>query len=145
MLVPYTYSLCACGASDCIEVCDIRAWLPNSKLDHKLWKLVLLLGESYLALGQAYKEDGLLYQALRDKNVPCKDVPVKIKVMAFDKHHVPSAHLFSSIYLFLAKAWMLVRDIFMEFHILKGKDNPKKTRKEPHQRIEDVVRSCEGS
>ncbi|CAM8998950.1 unnamed protein product [Rhodiola kirilowii] len=159
--VPYTYSLCACGDSDCIEVCDIRAWLPNSKLDHKLWKLVLLLGESYLALGQAYKEDGQLYQALkvvalacslygsmpqhfgdakfissiasdssfertkdRDKNAPCKDVPVKIKVMASDKHH--SAHQFSSIYLFWAKAWMLVGDIFVEFHIVKGKDKPKK-------------------
>lgn len=47
------FSVCACGDVDCIEVCDIREWLPTSKLDDKLWKLVLLLGESYLALGQA--------------------------------------------------------------------------------------------
>lgn len=62
---------CACGDADCIEVCDIREWLPTSKLDHKLWKLVLLLGESYLALGQAYKEDGQLHQALRIVELAC--------------------------------------------------------------------------
>jgi hypothetical protein len=63
------FSVCACGDADCIEVCDIREWLPTSKLDNKLWKLVLLLGESYLALGQAYKEDGQLHQALKNWHV----------------------------------------------------------------------------
>ncbi|KAF6148376.1 hypothetical protein GIB67_025595 [Kingdonia uniflora] len=48
---PIQFSVCACGDADCIEICDIREWLPRSKMDHKLWKLVLLLGESYLALG----------------------------------------------------------------------------------------------
>ncbi|XP_022773518.1 uncharacterized protein LOC111315777 isoform X3 [Durio zibethinus] len=65
------FSVCACGDADCIEVCDIREWLPTSKLDHKLWKLVLLLGESYLALGQAYKEDGQLHQALKIVELAC--------------------------------------------------------------------------
>lgn len=64
-------SVCACGDPDCIEVCDIREWLPTSKLDHKLWKLVLLLGESYLALGHAYKEDGQLNQALKVVELAC--------------------------------------------------------------------------
>jgi hypothetical protein len=67
----FNVSVCACGDSDCIEVCDIREWLPTSKLDHKLWKLVLLLGESYLALAEAYKEDGQLYQALKVIQLSC--------------------------------------------------------------------------
>lgn len=52
-------SLCVCGDINCIEICDIREWLPKAKMDQKMWNLVLLLGESYLALGDAYKEDGL--------------------------------------------------------------------------------------
>ncbi|KAF9589353.1 hypothetical protein IFM89_022962, partial [Coptis chinensis] len=64
-------SVCACGDTDCIEVCDIREWLPRSKMDHKLWKLVLLLGESYLALGEAYLEDGQLHQALKVVDLAC--------------------------------------------------------------------------
>ncbi|WCJ44156.1 Erythroid differentiation-related factor 1 [Euphorbia peplus] len=64
-------SLCACGDSDCIEVCDILEWLPTSKIDHKMWKLVLLLGESYLALGQAYKEDNQLHQTLKVVELAC--------------------------------------------------------------------------
>lgn len=68
---PSYLSVCACGDADCIEVCDIREWLPTSKLDHKLWKLVLLLGESYLALGHAYKEDKQLHQALNVVELAC--------------------------------------------------------------------------
>ncbi|KAF6176188.1 hypothetical protein GIB67_023479, partial [Kingdonia uniflora] len=68
---PIQFSVCVCGDADCIEICDIREWLPRSKMDHKLWKLVLLLGESYLALGQAYKEDGQLHRVLRVVNLAC--------------------------------------------------------------------------
>ncbi|GLU06764.1 hypothetical protein SLE2022_237630 [Rubroshorea leprosula] len=71
LLSSINLSVCACGDADCIEICDIREWLPTSKLDHKLWKLVLLLGESYLALGQAYKEDGQLHQALKIVELAC--------------------------------------------------------------------------
>nr|GEV52455.1 hypothetical protein [Tanacetum cinerariifolium] len=28
---PVDFSACACGDADCIEVCDIRMWLPTSK------------------------------------------------------------------------------------------------------------------
>ncbi|XP_008783389.3 uncharacterized protein LOC103702653 [Phoenix dactylifera] len=65
------FSLCTCGDSDCVEVCDIREWLPKSKMDNKMWKLVLLLGESYLALGEAYKEDGQLHRALKVVELAC--------------------------------------------------------------------------
>ncbi|WOK96418.1 hypothetical protein Cni_G05125 [Canna indica] len=64
-------SICACGDPDCIEVCDIREWLPKSRIDRKMWKLVLLLGESYLALGQAYTEDGQLSRALKVVKLAC--------------------------------------------------------------------------
>ncbi|KAK4781336.1 hypothetical protein SAY87_017442 [Trapa incisa] len=65
------FSVCACGDADCIEVCDIRQWLPRSKLDHKLWKLVLLLGESYLALAHSLKEGSQLHQALKVVKLAC--------------------------------------------------------------------------
>ncbi|URE11040.1 hypothetical protein MUK42_24487 [Musa troglodytarum] len=65
------FSLCSCGDADCIEVCDIREWLPKSRIDHKMWKLVLLLGESYLSLGEAYKEDEQLHRALKVVELAC--------------------------------------------------------------------------
>ncbi|KAH7663662.1 Tetratricopeptide-like helical domain-containing protein [Dioscorea alata] len=64
-------SFCRCGDADCIEVSDIREWLPKSKMDSKMWKLVLLLGESYLSLGEAYKDDGQLHQALTAVELAC--------------------------------------------------------------------------
>ncbi|GAB2251943.1 hypothetical protein Droror1_Dr00004790 [Drosera rotundifolia] len=66
-----SFSLCACGDTECIEVCDIKQWLPTVKLDQKLWKLILLLGESYLALGEAYREDDQLLQALKVVEIAC--------------------------------------------------------------------------
>ncbi|OVA01534.1 hypothetical protein BVC80_1519g30 [Macleaya cordata] len=87
---PVRCSLCVCGDSDCIEVCDIREWLPKSKMDHKLWKLVLLLGESYLALGQAYMEDGQLHQALKVVDIACS-------VYGSMPQHVEDAQFISSM------------------------------------------------
>ncbi|KAK8958558.1 hypothetical protein KSP40_PGU022057 [Platanthera guangdongensis] len=64
-------SLCVCGDINCIEICDIREWLPKAKMDQKMWNLVLLLGESYLALGDAYKEDGQLHRVLKVVELAC--------------------------------------------------------------------------
>lgn len=153
------FSVCACGDADCIEVCDIREWLPTSKLDHKLWKLVLLLGESYLALGQAYKEDGQLHQALKvvelacsiygsmpqhledtrfissmincsslekkfternGKTSVCKDDVKDEESSARDDSLTLEQH--SSTYLFWARAWALVGDVYVDFHMIKGKE-----------------------
>ncbi|KAL8162436.1 hypothetical protein V2J09_013925 [Rumex salicifolius] len=69
--VSIDFPSCACGDPDCIEVCNIKEWLPTSKLDRKLWKLVLLLGESYLALGKAYMEDSQLNRALKVVEMAC--------------------------------------------------------------------------
>ncbi|XP_016466410.2 uncharacterized protein LOC107789148 isoform X1 [Nicotiana tabacum] len=151
---PYSapsFSVCACGDADCIEVCDIREWLPTSKLDDKLWKLVLLLGESYLALGQAYKEDGQLGQALKvielaclvygsmpqhredskfvSSMVLCSSTGVEID----DKSEKPGSSLcddcftydqLSDGYLFWAKAWTLVGDLYVELHLTDGDKIP---------------------
>lgn len=152
------FAVCACGDADCIEVCDIREWLPTSKIDHKLWKLVLLLGESYLALGQAYKEDGQLHQALKVVELACSvygSMPQHLEATRFvssiikyssltkrnDKNEKTISYIgdtkemkssssdhsfaferFSSSYLFWAKAWTLVGDIYVEFHFIKGKE-----------------------
>ncbi|PON79525.1 Tetratricopeptide-like helical domain containing protein [Parasponia andersonii] len=153
-------SICACGDADCIEVCDIKEWLPRSKLDHKLWKLVLLLGESYLALGHAYKEDGQLHQALKVVELACSvygSMPQHLKESRFissmigcsllqtkfnykndktkkyngdtDAKDVSSSsndsltsEQFSSSYLFWAKAWTLVGDIYVENYMVKGNE-----------------------
>ncbi|CAN8289832.1 unnamed protein product [Cochlearia groenlandica] len=144
-------SKCACGDPDCVEVCDIRNWLPTSKLDRKLWNLVLLLGESYLSLAEAYKEDGHLHQALNTVELACyiygsmpqkydetlfvstmnKSLSLQLKSHAktqvedLEAKSRPCDISFvelSSTRLFWAKAWVLVGDIYVEFHILKGKE-----------------------
>ncbi|KAL6614092.1 hypothetical protein ACP70R_036362 [Stipagrostis hirtigluma subsp. patula] len=149
------FSLCRCGDVDCIEVCDIREWLPKSKMDHKLWKLVLLLGESYLALGEAYKNDGQLQRTLKVVEVAClvygsmpehldgdefissmsdsslnrEGVDVKTKLVLDDAEYRKNTKCFGYVvssqwlppnYLFWAKAWMLVGDVFAEYHRLNG-------------------------
>ncbi|XP_057490656.1 uncharacterized protein LOC130776439 [Actinidia eriantha] len=153
------FSVCACGDVDCIEVCDIREWLPTSKLDDKLWKLVLLLGESYLALGQAYKDNCQLHQALKvaelaslvygsmpqyledarfissmvcslPQHMEINDRRSKTEPFVGDGKQVISGSSddfittepFSSTYLFWAKAWTLVGDVYVEFHMIKGKE-----------------------
>lgn len=153
------FSVCACGDADCIEVCDIRQWLPTSKLDHRLWKLVLLLGESYLALAQSYKEGSQLHQALKVVKLACSvygSMPQHLGGSKFissmsicpsslskceeniDKEKssfdlVKNVNLgsegdkltfeqFSSTYLFWAKAWTLVGDVYVEFHAIKDRE-----------------------
>ncbi|CAN0928276.1 Erythroid differentiation-related factor 1 [Linum grandiflorum] len=127
---PADFSVCGCGDPDCIEVCDIREWLPTSKIDHKLWKLVLLLGESYLALAQAYKEDKQLHQAL-------KIVELASSVYGSMPQHLDDARFLSSMvkyspsrkgklafehYLFWSKAWTLVGDVYVDFHFMNGSE-----------------------
>uniref|UniRef100_A0A5B7A8Y3 Uncharacterized protein n=1 Tax=Davidia involucrata TaxID=16924 RepID=A0A5B7A8Y3_DAVIN len=165
------FFVCACGDADCIEVCDIRQWLPTSKLDDKLWKLVLLLGESYLALGQAYKDNYQLHQALKVVELAClvygsmpqhledttfissmvcnspskmeiNDRSDKAKSFIGDASKLNSCsnddcltlEQFSSTYLFWAKAWTLVGDVYVEFHMIKGKEIALQAEKEPFTR-----------
>jgi hypothetical protein len=133
------FSVCACGDSDCIEVCDIREWLPTSKLDDKLWKLVLLLGESYLALGQAFKDSNQLHQTLKVVELACLvygSMPQHLKDARFIssmtnasantqvnvEDNFPFEDI-SSTYLFWAKAWTLVGDIYVEFHVVNDKND----------------------
>ncbi|CAH9136770.1 unnamed protein product [Cuscuta epithymum] len=136
--------VCACGDPECIEVCDIREWLPTSKLDDKLWKLVLLLGESYLALGEAYKDGGLLYQALKVVELAClvygsmpqhrEDtkfvssmscgslVEEETNSISENVESVVGNHAFAYIYPFWAKAWALVGDVYVQLHPVEGKE-----------------------
>jgi hypothetical protein len=149
------FSLCQCGDADCIEVCDIREWLLKSKMDHKLWKLVLLLGESYLALGEAYKNDEQLQCTLKVVELAClvygsmpehldgdefissmsesswnrEDVGLKTKLILGEADYCNntkcfdykvSSHRLPPNYLFWAKAWMLVGDVYAEYHRLNG-------------------------
>lgn len=158
------FSVCACGDSDCIEVCDIREWLPTSKIDDKLWKLVLLLGESYLALGDAYKDDGQLYQALKVVELACLvygSMPqdtrfissmvcnsiahVEVKGRSESAKSSIRDDLFtfdglSSNYLFWAKAWTLVGDVFVQFYLT---DSDLSRQRERTQPIKDLKMSSE--
>ncbi|KAL1188627.1 hypothetical protein V5N11_009794 [Cardamine amara subsp. amara] len=170
------FSKCACGDPDCIEVCDIRKWLPTSKLDRKLWNLVLLLGESYLSLGEVYKDDGQLHQALNTVELACSiygSMPQKYEETLFvssmnksrslrSKSHATtqmedleaksgpcdvSVEELSSTRLFWAKVWMLVGDIYVQFHILKGqalsrraKDTSTNNLRMPSEVVKEVQR-----
>ncbi|XP_020089003.1 uncharacterized protein LOC109710674 isoform X2 [Ananas comosus] len=137
------FSICMCGDPDCIEVCDIREWLPKTKMDQKMWKLVLLLGESYLALGEAYKEDGQLYQALKVVELACliygsmpqhlDDAEFITSMPSLDSDAAVNPQCFyddfvverlPSNYLFWTKAWMLVGDVFVEYHRSRGNEVP---------------------
>lgn len=128
--LPVDFSVCACGDADCIEVCDIRKWLPTSKLDDKLWKLVLLLGESYLALGEAYINDGQSCQAFKIVRLACLiygSMPQRLEDAIFISSMSSSSSFEVDIhahYLFWAKAWTLVGDLYVEFHL----ENQKVTR-----------------
>nr|BAB86559.1 OSJNBb0008G24.32 [Oryza sativa Japonica Group] len=156
---PVDFSLCRCGDIDCIEVCDIREWLPKSKMDHKLWKLVLLLGESYLALGEAYKNDGQLRRTLKVVELAClvygsmpknlegeqfissmsnsslsvEDGDLKANLVLDEADYFKNAKCFNydvsagqlpPNYLFWVKAWMLVGDVYAEYHRLRGQQAP---------------------
>eukprot|EP00250_Pteridium_aquilinum_P035430 c9400_g1_i1 orf=185-4822(+) len=63
--------VCVYGELDRIEYCDIRECEIGPFMDQKLVQLVLLLGESYLALGQAYKDNGQVNQALKAAELAC--------------------------------------------------------------------------
>ncbi|CAH1443069.1 unnamed protein product [Lactuca virosa] len=135
--LPIDFSVCACGDTDCIEVCDIRKWLPTSKLDDKLWKLVLLLGESYLALGEAYMEDSQLQQAFKVVRLACLiygSMPQHLEDTRFissmssleiDIHNTGNkTESIVAHYLFWAKAWTLVGDLYVELHLKKPNEKP---------------------
>ncbi|KAI3820107.1 hypothetical protein L1987_13965 [Smallanthus sonchifolius] len=135
--LPIELSVCACGDTDCIEVCDIRKWLPTSKLDDKLWKLVLLLGESYLALGEAYIVDGQSHQALKVVRLACLVYGSMPQHLADSRFISSMSSSWSSFeidindtksivahYLFWAKAWTLVGDVYVEFHLENQKEKP---------------------
>nr|KYP48934.1 Erythroid differentiation-related factor 1 [Cajanus cajan] len=168
----FNVSVCACGDADCIEVCDIREWLPTSKLDHKLWKLVLLLGESYLALAEAYKEDGQLNQALKVIQLSCSvygSMPPHLEETKFISSMASGSSLQrklidlnentwrddvkdetvngyterkSSTYLFWAKAWALVGDVYIELHRIKGKAISVQDLKKPATATRELRISC---
>ncbi|KAM3352941.1 hypothetical protein ACQJBY_024240 [Aegilops geniculata] len=156
---PVDFSLCRCGDVDCIEVCDIREWLPKLKMDHKLWKLVLLLGESYLALGEAYKNDGQLHRTLKVVELACmvygsmpkhldgdefissmsnsslclEDGDLNSSLVLDEAEYFKNAKCFGydisaqqlpPNYLFWANVWMLVGDVYAEYHRLGSHQAP---------------------
>ncbi|KAJ0242227.1 hypothetical protein HA466_0207200 [Hirschfeldia incana] len=161
-LPPVDFSKCSCGDPDCIEVCDIRKWLPTSKIDRKLWNLVLLLGESYLSLGEAYKEDGQLHQSLNTVELACSvygSMPHKFEETLFVSSMNKAVSLqsksqeatdfeaeLSSARLFWAKVWMLVGDIYVQFHVVKGQElskRPKVTSNSQLRMPSEVVKEVE--
>ncbi|KAJ4810857.1 Erythroid differentiation-related factor 1 [Rhynchospora pubera] len=121
------FSICSCGDPDCLEICDIREWLPKFKVDMKMWKLVLLLGESYLALGEAYKENGQLHRALKVVEVASLvygSMPDSLEDSEFisSMSDNGSGSETNSTKLFWTKAWMLVGDLYAEYYRLRANE-----------------------
>ncbi|KAH7436483.1 hypothetical protein KP509_05G021900 [Ceratopteris richardii] len=63
--------VCVHGELDRIEYCDIRESEIGPFMESKLLQLVLLLAESYLALGLAYKNEKDISQALKATELAC--------------------------------------------------------------------------
>ncbi|EOA36808.1 hypothetical protein CARUB_v100083370mg, partial [Capsella rubella] len=117
-------------------------WLPTSSLDRKLWSLVMLLGESYLSLGEAYKEDGQLPQALNIVELACSifgSMPYKFEERLFASALYTSFSRLikfgelvnfqqrkgswevSSVRIFWATVWLIVGEIHSKKSWGKGK------------------------
>ncbi|KAL4651564.1 hypothetical protein ACB092_01G169500 [Castanea dentata] len=130
-------SVCACGDDDCIEAWDIQEWLRTSKSEWKMCKLGCLLGESGLALSQAYKENDQLHQALKVARLACSiygsmhqhlEETKFISSMVSERNEKTRTYSVGAKYdksssaddsltfdLFWAKAWTLVGDVYVEF------------------------------
>jgi len=122
---------CICGEVECVAICDFRDIEIGFGMDRKLWQLLLLLGESYLALGQAYKDDGQLGRALKAVELAClvrgsapqlntensstglgnqrNELSVQLK-----SNKLRGAHVSRGRGLFWGQVWMLVGDVFAE-------------------------------
>lgn len=130
-------SVCACGDDDCSEAWDIQEWLRTSKSECKMCKLGCLLGESGLALSQAYKKNDQLHQALKVARLACSiygsmhqhlEETKFISSMVSERNEQTRAYSVGAKYdksssaddsltfdLFWARAWTLVGDVYVEF------------------------------
>lgn len=110
---PAHYTECVCGEPECVAICDFRDIEVGFGMDEKLWQLLLLLGESYLTLGQAYKEDGQFSRALKAAELACLargSTPRPDKQM----ESVDGANVHKDKGLFWGQVWVLVGDVFAE-------------------------------
>lgn len=123
---------CICGEPECVAICNFRDIEVGFGMDEKLWQLLLLLGESYLALGQAYKEDGQLSRALKAAELACLARGSTPQSVAADKDGSICAEKDDTVYstrisnirkdsetpkgrgLFWGQVWVFVGDVFAE-------------------------------
>ncbi|VVA91902.1 unnamed protein product [Arabis nemorensis] len=93
---------------------DIRQWLRTSKLDKKVWNLILLLGESYLSLGQAYKDNGQFPQALDTVKLACStygSMPHKYEETLFVSTLYTSFSLQSKSFPMQSESFSVIEDL----------------------------------
>ncbi|KAL9256778.1 hypothetical protein AKJ16_DCAP04675 [Drosera capensis] len=104
-------SVCKCRNTECIEACDIKEWIQKVKLNQELWKLTLLLVESYMALEEAYKEGGMMDQSWRAVNwasslCKCMAIPLEL-----DSRDEPTPTSF--------KSWTLFGDVYAKDYSMR--------------------------
>lgn len=101
------YTECVCGEPECVAICDFRDIEVGFGMDEKLRKLLLLLGESYLTLGEAYKEDGQFSRALKAAEFACLTRGSTPRLKEDSSKEVHKG-------LFWGQVWGLVGDVFAE-------------------------------
>ncbi|CAM6129489.1 unnamed protein product [Calypogeia fissa] len=134
------FPLCICGEVECNAICDFREIAVGAQMDQKLWGLMLLLGEAYLSLGQAYKDEGQLSKALKAAELACLvcgampleyDNPTNGSLEGEKLKDKDQNHLIRSERkargkqqgLFWGQVWMFIGDVYVEIQRSVGEGN----------------------
>lgn len=127
---PNRFTECVCGEPECVAICDFRDIEVGFGMDEKLWQLLLLLGESYLTLGQAYKEDGQFSRALKAAELACLvrgSTPRPEKTIntsgVSDGAKCNPSEVLKDKGLFWGQVWVLVGDVFAEIQRSMGESD----------------------
>ncbi|XP_024397701.1 uncharacterized protein [Physcomitrium patens] len=127
---PNRFTECVCGEPECVAICDFRDIEVGFGMDEKLWQLLLLLGESYLTLGQAYKEDGQFSRALKAAELACLvrgSTPRPEKTInttgGSNGANCTPSEVLKDKGLFWGQVWVLVGDVFAEIQRSMGESD----------------------
>lgn len=130
------YTECVCGEPECVAICDFRDIEVGFGMDEKLWQLLLLLGESYLTLAQAYKEDGQFSRVLKAAELAClargstprPDKQTEASCGSDGANITDSSRVGKALVVhkgsFWGQVWLLVGDVFAETQRSMGDSDP---------------------
>ncbi|XP_024531751.1 uncharacterized protein LOC112346616 [Selaginella moellendorffii] len=156
------FPLCLCGDIDCISFYDIGSSEFGVLMDQKLRELILMLGESYLALGEAYSEKGDLVRTVKAAQLACSVYASVLKLENLPSPYgcqycLPASSSKKKFLprksgtqqndlqkgLFWGQVWRLIGDVYIKNLMVLGENSlPRKGMKggEELQMAEEIVR-----